>query len=169
MCAKQFSLTPEQREGILRNVWILHDGRWFIKSAQEFGYDKATKLNLAVARSIGKTEMKQLMSELSCEDIRSIEDFKLLMDAAADLYFPEEHKYEIEIIDKNTLRGRVIECYVYKNVSRAGTTDIHQCAATARFDSWLQTLGLDGAVTSDKNTNNCNGNCDIVFKIKWNT
>jgi hypothetical protein len=147
-------LTPEQKERILRDLWILHDGRWFIKSVGEVGFDTATKLNLNVAGSIGKTEIKRLLAETEHGKIRNIEDLKTLMEIAADLYFPEDHKYKISISDDNTLVGHVLECYVHKNVSKAGTADIHQCAAKTRFDSWFKSFGLKGEIIAEKNTNN---------------
>lgn len=167
MSTKPFSLTPKQREKILRDIWILNDARWFLKSTREVGFDTATRLNQMVAKSMGKTEIKRLMAEANYGEIKNIEDFKTIMEIAAALYFPEEHKYEIEILDKDSLLGHVLECYVHKNVSRAGSTAIHQCAAKARFDSWLEALGLEGDVIAEKNTNNCNGSCNIIFRIKW--
>lgn len=167
MSPKQIKLRPGQKEKLLRNIWLLHDGRWFLKSIMQFGFDTATKLNLEVVESIGKTEMKQLIAETGFGEIKNIKDLKALIELAAPLYFPEEHKYELEIIDENTLLGRVLECYVYQMVGKAGTTEIHQCAGRLRFQSWLKGLGLNGEVINEKNTNNCNGTCDIFFKIKW--
>jgi len=167
MSPKAAKLAPEQREKILRNIWILHDARWFLKSIEEFGFDTATKLNLAVTKSFAKTEIKQLIAETDYGEIQNIEDLKSLLEIFADLYFPEEHKYEFKNLDNNSLLGHVLERYVHKNVSKAGITDIHQCAAKTRFDSWLEALGLEGEVVADKNTNNCNGTCKIIFKIRW--
>jgi hypothetical protein len=167
MSPKEVKLTPEQRERILRNIWVSLDGRWLLKSAEKFGFDTATKLNLVVTESIGKTEMKQLIAETGYGEIKNIEDFKALMEIASALYFPEEHKYELKVMDDNTFVGHVLECYVHKMVSKAGTTDIHQCAAQMRFDSWRKAMGIDGEVINEKNTNNCNGTCEITFKIKW--
>ncbi len=167
MTPREIKLTPGQKEKLLRNIWLLHDGRWFLKSVMRFGFDTATKLNLEVVESIGKTEMKQLLAETGFGEVRNIEDLKALMEIVSPLYFPEEHKYEFEVVDNNTFVGHVLECYVHKMVSKAGTTDIHQCAARLRFDSWLKGLGLDGEVINEKNTNNCHGTCEIFFKIKW--
>jgi hypothetical protein len=111
--------------------------------------------------------MKQLLAETGFGEVRNIEDLKALIETAATVYFPEEHKYEIKVIDDNTLLGRVLDCYVHKMVSKAGTTGIHQCGARLRFDSWLKGMGLDGEVSNEKNTNNCHGTCEIFFKIKW--
>lgn len=164
---KVVKLTTEQKVRILRDICILHDGRWFIKSIGEVGFETATRLNLNVAGSMGKTEIKRLLAETEYGKIRNIEDFKTLMEVAADLYFPEGHKYKITISDDNTLVGHVLECYVYKNVSKAGTANFHQCAAKTKFDSWFKSFGLQGEIIAENNTNNCNGSCKIIFNIKW--
>lgn len=167
MNSQILQLTSRQKEKILRDIWILHDGRWFIKSVGEVGFDIATQLNLSVAGSIGKTEIKRLLAEIGFGKIRNIREFKTLMDIAADLYFPGDHKYKITISDEDTLVGHVLECYVYKNVCKAGTEDIHQCAAKTRFDSWFKSFGLKGEIRAESNTNNCNGSCKIYFKVNW--
>lgn len=167
MSSKQVKLTPDQKEKILREIWILHDGRWFLKSIKEFGFDAATELNIAVTKSFGKTEMKRLLSEIGYSKIKNIEELKALMEIAADLYFPEDHKHEFKILSKDSLLGHVLECYVYKNVNKAGISHIHQCAAKTRFDSWREAFDLEGEILVDKNTDNCNGSCQIIFNIKW--
>lgn len=167
MSSPKTKLAPRQKEKLLRNIWLLHDGRWFLKSMAKFGFDTATELNLAVVESIARTEMKQLLAETGFGEVRNIEDLRAVMIVASLLYFPEEHKYEFKIVDDNTFVGHVLACYVHEMVSTAGTTGIHQCAAKIRFDSWCQAMGLDGQITNEKNTNNCNGTCEIIFRIKW--
>ncbi len=167
MSSKKAKLTPEQKERLLRNIWLLQDGRWFLKSVERFGFDTATELNLAVVKSIARTEMKQLLAETDFGEVRNIKDLQALMETAALLYFPQEHKYEFKVVDSNTFIGYVLECYVHKMVSKAGTTAIHQCAAKLRFDSWCQAMGLDGEVINERDTSNCNGSCEIIFKINW--
>src|SRR4030042_3570917 len=108
MSAKKVKLTSRQKEKLLRNIWLLHDGRWFLKSVMQSGFDTATRLNLEVVESIGKTEMKQLIAETGSGDIKKIEDLKALIELAAPLYFPPEHKYALAIIDDNPLLGRVL-------------------------------------------------------------
>jgi len=164
---KEATLAAEQKEKLLRNIWLLHDGRWFLKSVERFGFDTATKLNLAVVKSIARTEMKQLLAETDFGEVSDIQDLRLLMEIGALLFFPEEHKYEFKVVDNNTFVGHVLECYVHKMVSKAGTAAIHQCAAKMRFDSWRQAMGLDGEVINEKDTSNCDGTCEIIFKIKW--
>jgi hypothetical protein len=108
MSPQEVRLTAGQRERLLRDIWLLHDGRWFLKSAERFG-----------------------------------------------------------VVDSNTFIGHVLECYVHNMVSKAGTISIHQCTAKLRFNSWCRAMGLDGEVINDKNTSDCNGTCEITFKINW--
>ena len=167
MSPKKVKLTTGQKEKLLRNIWLLQDGRWFLKSVERFGFDTATELNLGVVKSIARTEMKQLLAETDFGEVRNIKDLQALMETAALLYFPQEHKYEFKVVDSNTFIGYVLECYVHKMVSKAGTTAIHQCAAKLRFDSWCQAMGLDGEVINERDTGNCNGSCEIIFRINW--
>jgi hypothetical protein len=167
MSPKKVKLTSKQREKLLRNIWLLHDGRWLLKSAEEFGFDAATKLNFTVQESIGKTETKQLLDETGYGEIENIDDFKALFDLTSLLYTPEGHNTEFKIIDKSTIILYTWNCYVHKMVSKAGNLHIHQCSSMVRCDSWLKGMSLDGEVTRDKNINNCNGACEIIFKIKW--
>ena len=167
MNAKDRYLSSAQKEQILRDIWIAHDGRWFLKSAGKLGFDIATQLNLSVTKSFGKTEIKRLVSEIGKIEIKCIEDLKDFMLVASDLYCPVDHKYEFSIINKNNLSAKILQCYVHKNVSLAGTTDIHQCAGKQRFISWLDALKLNGTVSNSKYTNDCNGTCEYIFNIQW--
>jgi hypothetical protein len=167
MNPKEIKLTARHKEKLLRNIWLLHDGKWFLRSVKESGFDTATKLNLALIKSIARMEMKQLLTETNFGEVRNVKDLQAVMEVAALLYFPKEHKYEFRVVDSNTFVGHMLECYVHKMVSKAGTTAIHQCAAKLRFDSWCQAMGLDGQVTNEKNTSDCNGTCEIIFRIKW--
>jgi len=98
MNIKDSVLSPSQRERILRDIWIAHDGRWFLKSAGKLGFDVATQLNLAVTKSIGKTEIRRLLSEIGEIEIKCIEDLNELLLIAGDIYCPVDHKYEYSII-----------------------------------------------------------------------
>jgi hypothetical protein len=162
-----FGINSEQREEILRNVWTLHDARWFIKTIERYGLDAANELNRTVIRSMGKTEIKVLMNGSGTKKIADIDQLNALMTTASGLFFPKEHKYEFNILSDNELLGHVIECYVHKNVQKAGIADLYRCAARPRFESWIAAMGLKGQIIQDKDSSSCGGNCGIVFKIDW--
>ncbi|MBN1574594.1 MAG: hypothetical protein JW984_15460 [Deltaproteobacteria bacterium] len=162
-----FEIGSEGREDILRNVWTLHDARWFIKTIGKYGLDAANELNRTVIRSMGKTEIKVLMNGSGIKKITDIDRLNSLMTVASKLFFPKEHKYEFKILNENELLGHVIECYVHKNVKKAGIADLYKCAARPRFESWIAAMGLNGEIVQEVDSSNCNGTCGIVFRIDW--
>jgi len=87
-------LSPSQREGILRDIWIAHDGRWFLKSAGKLGFDVATQLNLKATKSFRKTEIRRLFSEIGEIEIKCIEDLD-------EIQSPLEGKVELFTLAKN--------------------------------------------------------------------
>jgi hypothetical protein len=158
-------LSAQTRERLLRDMWIAHDSRWFIKTSQEIGIEAANKLNIMVLNSIGKTEIKKLLHETKHGKITSIEDLKNVFEQAAELYLPVEHKYRFSIIDNNTIRGEVIECFIYNHLKQANTVAFYQCAGKARCDAWMEACGVDGKSSGDCIAQECNGRCTITYEI----
>jgi len=148
-------------------MWLLHDSRWFIKIIKAYGFDVANKLNLEINKSIGRTEIKLLLKKLNIQRINNVKEIKKLFDTAVDLYLPNEHQYEFEIYDNNTVLGKVIKCFIYNQLEKAGTTSIYKCPGKIRCDSWLEACGINGESIADKTAQDCNGNCTITYKIKW--
>ncbi len=93
MCSIRAELKPAERRELLRELWWAHDARWFLKVAQELGFDTANRLNQAVIRSMGKTEAKELMTRTGAQ-LANIGDIKEFIEMGGEIYWPEEHKYE---------------------------------------------------------------------------
>lgn len=167
MTRKTLNLEPAQREKLLRDLWVLCDARWFLKSTLNLGPEAANKMNLAVVDSFGKTEIGRLITESNCGPIVNIREFQDLLEYASELYFPQDHVYEFEIVDEQTLVGHIMECYVHKAVNKANGTGFYICAAQTRLGAWLKGCGLKGKVEVDKDTQSCNGSCSATFKIQW--
>ena len=167
MTGQDFNLTAEQRERILRDLWVLNDGRWFLKTSQEHGFDEATRMNLMVVESFGRTETRMLMEAAGIDGIADAGGLAAYLRLAGELFLPPEHEREFRVIDQDTVLGRVIDCFLYKHLSAAGTTQLHQCGAHARFSAWLKALGLEGRVKTSANSDRCGGSCEIFFHIDW--
>lgn len=155
------------REKMLKDMWLLHDSRWFIKVIGEFGFDAANKLNQEINKSIGRTEMKRLIKELKREKIGSAKELKEIFDTAVELYLPDEHQYDFEVYDEHTVLGKVIKCFIHSHLEKAGTTSIYKCPGKLRCDSWLEACGVKGESIADKTAQDCNGRCTITYKINW--
>lgn len=78
-----------------------------LKIHRRIWFDTATKLNLTVVKSIGKTEIKRLLAQTDYAEIKNLEDSIAIIEIAADLYFPGEHKYKIKVLDRNSLGARL--------------------------------------------------------------
>ncbi|MGD0765224.1 MAG: DUF6125 family protein [Dehalococcoidia bacterium] len=166
MCSIRAELKPEERAKLLRDLWIAHDGRWFLKIAEEFGFDTANRINQAIIRSMGKKEAKELMIRTGAR-IANIDDVKRFLEMGGDIYWPEEHKREMEVIGDSVILGRVLQCYVWSNVNKAGGLSAYRCAAVIRFRGWVDAFGVPGEVTGSSECDKCNGSCDISFKFDW--
>jgi len=166
MLSMRAELSPTEREKLLRDLWVAHDGRWFLGVAAEFGFDIANRLNQAVLRSMGKKEAREFKNRSGAE-IASASDFKEFLALAGPLYWPEAHVYEICDPRGNMMTGRVIRCYVWEEVNKAGGLSLYQCAAPLRFRAWLEGLDIPGEVIATKECDTCNGSCDISFRFDW--
>lgn len=160
-------LTAEQREEILRDNWNSHDARWYLKVAQELGFDVANRLNHIVIRSMGKTEMKRLAQAVGAEKVRDVQELLEVFDLMMELYFPQQ-VYRQRIEHKKRFRSTVAKCFVAEMVLQAGAADVYDCACAARFEGWLAALGLEGGVSIERSMLWGEPTCEIVFRIaKW--
>lgn len=160
-------LTAEQREEILRDNWNSHDARWYLKVAQELGFDVANRLNHIVIRSMGKTEMKRLAQAVGVEKVSDVQKLMEVFDMMLELYFPQQ-VYQQRIKHKKRFRSTVTKCFVAEMVLRAGAADVYDCACAARFEGWLAALGLKGGASIERSMLRGEPTCEIVFRIvKW--
>jgi hypothetical protein len=162
----EVKLTAEQREKILKENWFSHDGRWFLKVAQELGFDVANRLNQIVARSMGKTEAKRFLIESNFGEVKKIEDLQYLFTEGCRLYYPKEHEFEFKIMDKNAILGIVTRCVAFDAVKKAGATDLYQCSCATRHGAWLEAFGLDGEAFIRKSMMKGDDICEIVGRVK---
>jgi hypothetical protein len=164
MSPMRAELSPTERQALLRDLWVAHDGRWFLGAAAEFGFDVANELNQAVIRSMGKKEAREMMLRTGTR-IESAREYAQFVEMAGRLYWPEEHKTEIEIVADDLVVGRVLHCYVWDEVSKAGALSFYRCAAPIRFRGWIEGLGLSGEVVGTGECDTCNGSCEISFRF----
>lgn len=167
MGGEDLRLSPDQRERILRELWILNDGRWFVKTSQEHGFDEATRLNLMVVESFGRSETRLLMQEAGIKGIADAEELAAYLRLASDLFLPPKHKRQFRILDENTVLAQVSDCNLYRHLTAAGTAQRHQCGAHTRFSAWLQALGVRGRVEVTGSSATCEGACEVYFHLHW--
>lgn len=158
-------LTATQRQEIMRQNWISHDARWFLKTAQELGFDVANRLNHIVIRSMGKTEVKRWAQAVGLQGVKDIGQVVGVFDVVNKLYFPEQ-VYCLRVLQENFFVGVVSRCFVAEMVRQAGATNLYECACAARFEGWLEACGFSGAVTISKSIMKGKPECEILISIK---
>ncbi|MCJ7831118.1 MAG: hypothetical protein MUP86_01140, partial [Dehalococcoidia bacterium] len=157
---------PAEREELLRELWWAHDGRWFLRTAQELGFDTANRLNQAVIRSMGKKEARELMTRTGAQ-IADIGDIVEIIRTGGEIYWPEEHKHEMEVVGESLIVGHVLQCYVWEEVNKSVGLAYYRCAAPIRFRGWVDAFGVPGEVIASKEIDECNGSCEISFRFDW--
>ena len=167
MSSMRAELSPTEREKLLRDLWVAHDGRWFLAAAAEFGFDTANRLNQAVVRSMGKKEAREFMIRSGAE-IANASDFKEFLEMAGALYWPEEHKTEIEIVDGQP-GDRARPALLRVGERQQGRRDVTSTAArrpSVSAAGWrASAFPARSSATSECDT--CNGSCDISFRFDW--
>src|SRR5512137_2403555 len=71
-------LTFREITDLLHKGWMSHDGMWFYHCFQEFGIEKANKLNKAAIKSLAPLEIERIRKALGIE--KKIENFQELKD-----------------------------------------------------------------------------------------
>lgn len=136
-------LSPEEREGLIRNCWYSHDARWFNAVAQEFGLEAANRLNRRVCRALGEAEMRRLIRALSIAHPTTVQELVDVMELAFGVFAPPPlAELEIRAIDDHSYEGWMKRCFIHDNVTKAGIARAYVCAAQDRIQGWHDALGL---------------------------
>jgi hypothetical protein len=162
-------ISPEEREKILRINWWTHDGRWFLYTGREVGFEVANKLNMLVNKSMGKAEMKRLLAALNMDETRAANNFYELIETVSDLYcknvfviggFTKENDY--------TWVFSIKAAPCYEGTKKAGILDSYQCACWKRAEGWVEACGLKAKVSLRKTLVKGDDECEVIFSLEKN-
>lgn len=160
-------ISPEDRERILRKNWWSHDGRWFLFTAREVGFEVANKLNMLVNKSMGKAEMKRLLAALNMDETTAADNFFEIIETVSDLYCKD-----VFVIDGFTKERddrwvfRIKDAPCYQGTKKAGIIDSYQCACWKRFEGWVEACGLKADISIRKSLVKGDDECEIVVSIE---
>jgi len=137
------SLAPEAQIDLLIKGWMSHDARWFTAVAKQFGIEVANRLNQIVARELGRVEMKRFIKALNLSDPKNMEEYLSIKRAAISMYGPDLIAYETKKLDSQSYEMLLERCFAHENIVRAGIKDHYECGIFARFQGWIDALGLE--------------------------
>jgi hypothetical protein len=142
--------TLEKREirDLLGKGWLTHDGMWFYHTYQEFGIEKANKLNKAAIRSLAPIEIKRVKKALGIggEKIGTFEALKDFMFKALEMTLPDSvfERFRFLASSKDLLHWEWEngQCFAYKGMKQIGIIDEYRCGVMYRIECWLDALGI---------------------------
>ncbi len=150
--------------------WMTHDAMWFYHCLQEFGADKANKINQAAVKSMSGVEIQRitkLMGREKGQAVKTYDELKEIIDTTYKLIQPEFMKLYYTFPEKNTFLGGFNECFSYEGVKKFGMIDIYQCGIVTRVQGWFEALGVKYDMTPNFTgclMRDC-GKCEIKFKF----
>ena len=133
---------------LLGKGWLTHDGMWFYHTYQEFGIEKANKLNKAAIRSLAPIEIKRVKKALGIggDKIGTFEELKDFMFEALEMTLPNSvfERFRFRASSKDLLHWEWEsgECFAYKGMKQIGIIDGYRCGVMYRIECWIEALGI---------------------------
>ncbi len=168
-------IEKKELKELLSKGWITHDAMWFYHSFNEFGIEKANKINIAAIESMAGIEIQRIKKALGFkedEKIDSFEKFVGIITDAFDLVKADFMKFKFMIPSKNTIRWEWDKdaCFAYQGVKGIGGINQYQCGIIRRIEGWISGLGIE--FTMNPEINHClmhrYGNCSGEFNFSLN-
>jgi len=132
---------------LLNKCWMTHDGMWFYHCFQEFGIEKANKVNKAAIGSLAPIEVKRIknFTGLGDHDIDTFKKFKAFFAGAADLVIPDFMHGKMSFPEENVLHWEFEtgNCFAYKGMQAIGALEGYECGVIHRIECWIRSLGIE--------------------------
>ena len=136
---------------LLSKGWMTHDGMWFYHCFQEFGIEKANKMNRAAIKSLAPFEMKRVKKILGVEReaMETFEEFKDFLFGSFELISSDFMKVTFNSTSKNVINWewKSGQCFAYEGMKRIGAIDGYLCGVMYRIGCWIESLGVEYSIT----------------------
>lgn len=160
-------LTAAQREQLLREIWLDHDGRWFLKVAERYGFEVANEINRAAGRSVARKAMQRLMAELRADGVKDLARLRDLFEIAYELFHPPP-RCDVSFVCEGTTRIRAIyrKCPVMERIELGGGMANYVCGCPSAFEGWLAAVQLPGSVRIVQSVPEGAGECEVWIDLE---
>ncbi len=158
---------------LLNKCWMTHDAMWFFCCLQEFGIQKANKMNKTAIRSLAPMETSRIKKFLGIEKehIQSFEEFKNFFAGASELCIPDFMNVTMSFPKENVLHWefKPKNCFAYKGMQSIGVIDGYECGVIYRVECWIESLKIGYEVRPKiktclmLDTPNCSGDFSLYF------
>jgi hypothetical protein len=144
-----FEMTPDtipldkiELKELLNKGWMTHDAMWFYHCLEEFGIEKANKINLAAIKSMAVIEIKRYQKALGIGKLETFDEFKRFFDMAIEIATGKFMKFKYSLSENNLMHAELESCFAYEGMKGRGVADRYECGIMLRIDTWLDTLGI---------------------------
>jgi hypothetical protein len=148
--------------------WMTHDAMWLYHCLQEFGAEKANKINKAAVKSMSAIEMQRILKLMNREKgpVTSYDELKEIIDTTYKLIQPKFMKIYYSFPEKNVFRGGFHECFAHDGLKKFGMIDVYDCAIITRVKGWFEALGVRYDMVPEFTgcLMHTNGKCEVEFR-----
>ncbi len=138
----EIPLDKYELKELLNKNWMTHDAMWFASCLQEFGIEKANKMNKAAIRQLGPIECRRIHKALGKPPVDTFDQFKQFFDLCMSISTGSFMKYSYDTTAKNKMHCEWKSCFAYDGMKALGVADKYECGVMYRIETWLDALGI---------------------------
>jgi hypothetical protein len=164
----KYEIPLSTQKFILQMCMAQWDGQWYLKSKNKYGFEEANKLNQKVVFSIGKIEVRHILSALGIKkgDIKTVSEMFKVMNTIMDVLIPKVMKFKFVAQSENEGIAYVDKCFIWKEVQKTKEALDYVCACNFRHRGWLEAMGLNGQIIALKRFSNGDNCCEFMFILE---
>jgi hypothetical protein len=146
---------------------------WFFNCSQEWGVEKANRINKAAIKALAPIEIRRIKEALGLqkERLETFQELKDFFHEASELFIPDFMGGTMSFPEENILHWRFEEgnCFAYKGMKRIGAIDQYECGVIYRLGCWFDNLGIKYIVTPEikRCLMHTHGSCSGDFKFDF--
>lgn len=165
---EKYEIPLETQRFVLQMTMAQWDGQWYLKSKKKYGFEEANELNQKVVFSIGKIEVRHILSALGIKkgDIKTVPEMFKMMNTIMDVLIPKVMKFKFIAQSENEGVAYVDKCFIWKEVQKSKESTDYVCACNFRHRGWLEAMGVNGKIIPLKRFSNGANRCEFKFILE---
>jgi hypothetical protein len=162
---EKYDIPLSTQKFILQMCMAQWDGQWYLKSKRRYGFEEANELNQKIVFSIGKIEVRHILSALEIQkgDIKTVTEMFKVMNTIMDVLIPKVMKFRFIAQSEKEGLAFVDKCFIWKEVEKSKSESEYLCACNFRHRGWLDAMGIKGEIIALKRFSNGDNMCKFKF------